>query len=65
MVQGPAAMKNQGSILEPPTIRNRPGESIAREQEQERERADYHAELGRKYARAARFPWLPVAPDAR
>jgi hypothetical protein len=25
--------------------------------------ADYHARLARKYDRAARYPWLPVAPD--
>jgi hypothetical protein len=25
--------------------------------------ADYHAGLRRKYERAARYPWLPVAPD--
>jgi hypothetical protein len=24
---------------------------------------DYHANLRRKYERAARYPWLPVAPD--
>lgn len=26
-------------------------------------RADYHARLKRKYERATRYPWLPVAPD--
>jgi len=26
-------------------------------------RAEYRAELGRKYERAARYPWLPVPPD--
>ena len=25
--------------------------------------ADHYAALKRKYARAARYPWLPVAPD--
>jgi hypothetical protein len=25
--------------------------------------ARYHVELRRKYERAARYPWLPVAPD--
>jgi hypothetical protein len=25
--------------------------------------ADYHGRLRRKYERAARYPWLPVAPD--
>jgi hypothetical protein len=25
--------------------------------------ADYHAQLARKYERAARYPWLPVEPD--
>jgi hypothetical protein len=24
---------------------------------------NYHASLGEKYAKAARYPWLPVAPD--
>lgn len=28
-----------------------------------RARADYLRAMGRKYERAARFPWLPVAPD--
>ena len=27
------------------------------------ELADYHRNLQRKYAHAARYPWLPVAPD--
>ncbi len=26
-------------------------------------RAAYHAAMRRKYERAARYPWLPVAPD--
>jgi len=28
-----------------------------------RRRAEYHDFLRRKYDRAARYPWLPVAPD--
>ncbi len=28
-----------------------------------RRRADYHAQLRRKYERAARYPWLAVVPD--
>jgi hypothetical protein len=24
---------------------------------------DWHREMARKYGRAARYPWLPVAPD--
>jgi hypothetical protein len=28
-----------------------------------REEADYHGMLRRKYERAARYPWLSVAPD--
>jgi hypothetical protein len=27
------------------------------------DRADHHAAMARKYERAARYPWLPVAPD--
>ena len=26
-------------------------------------RINYHAEMARKYEHAARYPWLPVAPD--
>ena len=32
--------------------------------EMEQRRADYYAKLRLKYERAARFPWLPVEPDA-
>jgi hypothetical protein len=28
-----------------------------------RRRSEYHRRLRRKYERAARYPWLPVAPD--
>jgi FtsZ-interacting cell division protein ZipA len=28
-----------------------------------RRRMDYHRDLAEKYERAARYPWLPVAPD--
>ena len=28
-----------------------------------RPRADYHGTMRRKYERAARYPWLAVAPD--
>lgn len=28
-----------------------------------RRRTAYHAAMARKYRRAARYPWLPVAPD--
>jgi len=31
--------------------------------QQIRKRIDYHREMERKYTRAARYPWLPVAPD--
>src|SRR5579871_4762470 len=26
-------------------------------------RRDYYAEMARKYDRATRYPWLPIAPD--
>jgi hypothetical protein len=36
---------------------------IEREVERSQEEAAYYATMKQKYDRAARFPWLPVAPD--
>jgi hypothetical protein len=36
---------------------------LAEEEDAWRRRADYHESLIVKYERAARYPWLPVAPD--
>jgi hypothetical protein len=33
------------------------------EQARQRERVEHFERLGLKYERAARYPWLPVAPD--
>jgi hypothetical protein len=38
-------------------------EPLARRRHEENRLADYHAELRRKYERAARYPWLAVDPD--
>ncbi len=38
-------------------------ESTQRRAKKRETRAAYHAALSAKYERAARYPWLPVAPD--
>ena len=60
-VRGRASRSTRAAILTSaaPSV----ADGYRRRAELYREEADYHGKLRRKYDHAARYPWLPVAPD--
>jgi hypothetical protein len=50
-------------ISDPPEAGTDAFQEWEREQERQRKRVEHFGQLRLKYERAARYPWLPVAPD--
>jgi hypothetical protein len=50
-------------ISDPPEAGTAAFQEWEREQERQRLRVEHFDQLRLKYERAARYPWLPVAPD--
>ena len=63
------ALEHFGTLMafggEPPPIRDVPPAGLGPTRYLHRAKAllNYHSVLTEKYQRAARYPWLPVAPD--